>query len=286
MLGYLTDRDRWLLDVLAEHQVLTTGQLTALAFPSPDVAQRRLLKLTRLHVLDRFRWHVPLGSQPWHYTLGTVGETLAAAARGVEAPRPAEHRARITRLAANPRLSHLLGVNGLFVALAAHARTQRGCSLEAWWSERHAAATCAPFAHPDGYGKWADGARAVEFFVEYDTGTEPLTRLVAKLPGYADLATAGGPNLPVLIWVPSARREANLHAVFAQTITPVTVATASAEHARAVGSSPAGPIWLVAPGRARATLAELGTRVPAGADRPAPANPRPPTAEPGEPADW
>lgn len=286
VLGHLTDRDQLLLDVLEEHQVLTTRQLTELAFPSLDVAQRRLLKLTRLDVLDRFRWHVPLGSQPWHYTLGPIGETLAAAARGAEAPRAAEHRARITRLAKNPRLAHLLGVNGLFTALAAHARAHPGCSLDAWWSERRAARTCAPFAHPDGYGTWTDGARTVEFFVEYDTGTEPLTRLVGKLPGYADLATAGGPHLPILIWMRSARREANLRAALADASTPVTVASASAEHAQASGASPAGPVWLVAVGRPRATLADLGTRLPAGADTLAAADTGRPMAALGEPATW
>jgi hypothetical protein len=280
-LAFLTDRDRWLLDVLDEHQVLTAGQLTALAFPSSDVAQRRLLKLTRLDVLDRFRWHVPLGSQPWHYTLGILGETLVATARGVEPPRPAEHRARITRLATNPRLGHLLGVNGFFTALAAHARSHPGTGLDAWWSERHCATRTAPLAHPDGYGRWTDGVRTTPFFVEYDTGTEPLTRVIAKLPGYGDLATAGGPNIPVLIWVPTARRERNLHAKLADTRTSVTVATASAELTDALGCGPAGPVWLTAPGRPRRALADLGTVGSAGLDSPAAADTGRPNADPG-----
>lgn len=268
-LAFLTDRDRWLLDVLDEHQVLTAGQLTALAFPSSDVAQRRLLKLTRLTVLDRFRWHIPIGSQPWHYTLGMLGETLVATPRGIEPPRPAEHRARITRLATNPQLRHLLGVNGLFTALAAHARDHPGTGLDAWWSERHCQTRTAPFAHPDGYGRWTDGARTTEFFVEYDTGTEPLTRVVAKLPGYADLAAAGGLNLPVLFWVPTARRETNLQAMLTSTGTPVTIATASTELTDALGCGPAGPVWLTAPERPRQALADLGTPVPASPDTPA-----------------
>lgn len=279
VLGYLTDRDRWLLDVLDEHQVLTTSQLTALAFPSPDVAQRRLLRLTRLGVLDRFRWHVPLGSQPWHYTLGHLGETLIAAARGVEPPRPAEHRTRITRLATNPRLRHLLGVNGLFTALAAHARAHPGSGLDAWWSEQHAATRCAPFAHPDGYGRWTDGTRSTAFFIEYDTGSEPLTRVIGKLPGYADLATAGGPGVPVLFWVPSTRRETNLHTALARTGTPVTIATASVEMTNALGCGPAGPVWLTAPGRPRRPLAGLGTPTPTTPDRPAAADTGGPTGD-------
>ncbi|MHB1800180.1 MAG: replication-relaxation family protein [Actinomycetes bacterium] len=281
VLGYLTDRDRWLLDVLAEHQVLTTGQLTALAFPRSDVAQRRLLKLARLGVLDRFRWHVPRGSQSWHYTLGIVGETLVAAARGVEAPRPAQHRARIIRLATNPRLPHLLGVNELFTSLAAHARTHPGTGLDAWWSEQHCARRCAPFAHPDGYGRWTDGTRSLRFFLEYDTGTEPLTRVTAKLPGYADLATAGGPSCPVLLWLPTARREANLHAALAAPPPNVTVVTTSAELADALGCGPAGPIWLAHAGQHRRSLADLGPMRAGGHDRATAANTGPDVAD-----DW
>jgi hypothetical protein len=280
-LAFLTDRDRWLLDVLDEHQVLTTSQLTALAFPSSDVAQRRLLKLTRLDVLDRFRWHIPLGSQPWHYTLGILGDALVATARGVDPPRPAEHRARITRLATNPRLRHLIGVNGLFVALAAHARTHPGTALDAWWSEQHCATRTAPFAHPDGYGRWTDGPRTTGFFVEYDTGTEPLTRVVAKLPGYADLATAGGPNIPILIWVPTARRETTLQTKLADTATPLTVATASAELTDALGCGPAGPVWLTAPGQLRRNLSDLSTATPGFPDTPAPATTGRAVADPG-----
>lgn len=92
--------------------MLTTDQLTQLAFPSLDIAQRRLLKLTRLGVLDRFRWHAIVGTQSWRYTVGHVGATLIAANRGTDPPRTGEHRARVARLAANPRLPHLLGLNG------------------------------------------------------------------------------------------------------------------------------------------------------------------------------
>lgn len=55
----------------------------------------------------------------------------------------------------------------------------------------------------------------------------------------------------------TARREANLHAALADTGSPVTVATASAELTRALGASPAGPVWLTAAGRTRLTLADL-----------------------------
>lgn len=269
VLGRLTPRDRLLVGLLAEQQVLTARQVERLAFPSLCTAQRRLLRLHSLRVLDRFRWNQIVGSQDWHYTLGPVGETITAAAAGTVPPSPIAHARRVERLANNPRLGHLLGINDVFTRLAGHARAHRRTALEAWWSERRCSTRCAPFVQPDGYGRWADGPRTTAFFFEYDTGSEPLTKVVAKLPGYSDLATAGGPDIPVLIWVRTTRRETSLHTALASAGTSVTVATASAELTEALGCGPAGPVWLTAPGRPRRTLAELGTPAPAGADRPA-----------------
>ena len=211
VLDRLTWRDRQLVTALADHQVLTTGQLTDLAFPSLKVAQRRLLQLHRMRLVDRFRWHQPVGSQAWHYTLGPAGAALIAATRGSEPPSAAQLRSRQLRQAANPRLPHLLGLNGVFTALAAHARTHPDTCLDAWWSEKRCAEHYGQLVRPDGYGAWTEHHRHVEFFLEYDTGIEPLGRVTAKLAGYHDLATAGGPQHPVLFCLPSNRREANLH---------------------------------------------------------------------------
>lgn len=267
VLARLTPRDRLLVGLLAEQQVLTARQVQRLAFPSLCTAQRRLLRLHALRVLDRFRWHTQVfGSQDWHYTLGPIGEHITAAAAGTTPPTPAAHRRRVERLANSPRLAHLLGINDLFSRLADHARSHPSVALEQWWSEQRCASAYAPLVRPDGYGRWTDGRRTADFFVEYDTGSEPLTQVVAKLPGYADLVTAGGPNLPVLFWVQTARREANLQAALADTGSPVIVATASAELTRALGTNPAGPVWLADPGRTRLALADLGTHSQAAPD--------------------
>lgn len=261
VLRSLTDRDRRLVAILAEHQVLTTNQVTQLAFPSLDVAQRRLLRLTRIGVLDRFRWHALVGSEAWHYTLGLVGAALVAAERGVEAPKAADLRRRALRLAASPRLAHLLGVNGWFCALAAHTRTHPDTALMDWWSERRCAEHYGEFVRPDGYGSWIEDGRKVDFFIEYDTGSEPLGRVAAKFASYGDLVAAGGPDRPVLLWLQSATREAHLHQHLAEHALACSVATGSAELATALGTSPASPVWLV-PGRERrCSLVDLGTEL-------------------------
>jgi hypothetical protein len=253
----LTERDRFCVSVLAEHQVLTTAQLAQLCFPGLDVAQRRLLRLARLGVLDRFRWHALVGSEAWHYTLGPAGAALDAAGRGADPPRPAELRRRALRLAASPPLAHLLGVNGFFCALGAQARAEPGTALVSWWSERRCAERYGELVRPDAQGIWAEHGRQVGFFVEYDTGTEPLARVAGKLDGYAELAAAGGPRHPVCIWLGSAAREAHLRRLLADRPSHVTIATASAELAAACGTGPAGAIWLTAGAEHRRRLVDL-----------------------------
>ena len=47
----------------------------------------------------------------------------------------------------------------------------------------------------------ASAAAVTDFFLEYDTGTEPLSRVTAKLAGYAALAARTGITTPVLFWL-------------------------------------------------------------------------------------
>jgi hypothetical protein len=261
LLGRLTARDRTLLAVLADHQVLTTSQVCELAFSSLKVAQRRLLQLHSMRLVDRFRWHLAVGSQAWHYTLGPTGAALSAASRGTEPPSPAQLRRRQLQLAANPRLSHLLGVNGIFTALTGHANRNPDCTLDAWWSERQCAHHYGQLVRPDGYGTWTQQGRRIEFFVEYDTGTEPLSRLVAKLGGYDDLATAGGPRPTILFWFSTTRREANARTALAGH--GHLIATTSTDLRCALQASPAGPIWLPAGASHRRWLIDIETTIEA-----------------------
>lgn len=247
VLRQLTARDRLLVDLLDQHRVLTTEQVTDVAFGAPTTARHRLAVLHRLGVLDRFRLAVPGGgSQSWRHTLGPTGAAMVAAARGVDPPRPAAHRARVLRLATSPTLDHLLGVNGFFCALAAAARTRPATTLLGWESEAAVTARLGGLARPDGHGEWAEDGRRIGFYLEYDTGTERLDRLTGKLPGYRDVTQAGVPAEPVLFWLPNTAREAHLHRMLTASPPLVPVATAAADHATAAGHSPAGPVWLPA----------------------------------------
>jgi len=270
----LTDRDRQLLEWLADHKVLTTFQISNALFGSLDFAQRRLLILHQLGLIDRFR---PLrmggGSYPWHYVLDQTGAELVAATRGEPPPRRSKSIEDKRRIATSRILDHLLGVNQFFTDLAGYARTQPGTRLERWLSEQQCAAAGAfgealvTPVRPDGHGVFSAEDRAVAFFLEWDTGTEPLSVLAGgKLALYAIHVTPkNGPAWPLLFCLPSARREANLHKALNAIRTAVPVATTTTDQLTTHG--PAGAVWLVhrasdAP-RRLIDLAGLGDPAPA-----------------------
>src|SRR5437660_756392 len=77
------------------------------------------------------------------------------------------------------------------------------------------------YARPDAYGRWRDDGSGTDFFLEYDTGTEPVARVAAKLRGYAALADATGITTPVLFWFPAPAREASVRAALGAAGVPV-----------------------------------------------------------------
>jgi hypothetical protein len=235
--GRLTDRDRRLCQLLWEHRVLTTGQLTQLAFPSADAAEHRLVILWRLGLVDRFRPRHTPGSAPYHYVLGPLGAVLLAAQADQDPATFGYRRDRTLALAHSQRLQHLVGVNGFFCALAHHARHHPGAELERWWPEHRCAAHWGGLVRPDGYGRWREHHRRIDFFLEYDRGTQASQRLAGKLGGYLDLAHASGIATPLLVWLPTPAREATIRQALAGTSLPVATASPHPDH------SPAGPLW-------------------------------------------
>jgi hypothetical protein len=251
----LTERDRLICRVLWEHRVLTTEQVCDLCFTSLVSTQHRLVALWRLGVLDRFRPLRPTGSEAWRYTLGPVGAAIVAAERGVEAPRLAVLRDRVVALAAGQRTAHTLGVNGFFCALHKATHQHPGAAVGTWWSERRCAAEWGEFVRPDAYGIWEEDGQRVEFFLEYDTGSEPLSRVAGKLAGYRDLAEADGASRPVLFWLAQLGREPGVRQALSGTNLPVATAVAGT-------GNPADAVWLpVGEEVPRRPLAQLGMLV-------------------------
>jgi Replication-relaxation len=275
-----TPRDRWLLRMLAEHRVLTSTQIAQLAYGAPGTARHRLLTLWRLRAIDRAQPFTATGSAPMHYVLGDAGAALLAAEQGLTAAEAGYRRDLALAIFASPQLAHAAGTNGVMTALAAAARTRPGAALAAWWPERRCAQQWGELARPDAYGRWHENGGDTDFFLEYDTGTEPVSQVAAKLAGYAALADATGITTPVLFWFPSRAREDSVRPALAGSIVPAATATPAA------GPGPASPVWLPAGrGGPRQRLPGLALPPPARtitARRPA-AGPPPQAPRPGLP---
>ena len=235
--GRLTERDRTICRLLFDHRVLTTPQVADVAFRSLRKAQERLSVLSALGVVDRFRFRSWSGTSPYHFSLGPAGAAVIAAERGMTVADLAWHRDTATALSTNRQLAHLVGCNGIFCGLLRTARTRTDCALDEWWSARRCAGAWGEIVRPDAYAVWVEHEVRLPFCFEYDTGTETLARLRAKLDGYARLARAVGHPTWVLFRLPSVGRHSAARRVLAHPEVPVATAVIGPDVA------PEGPLW-------------------------------------------
>jgi hypothetical protein len=271
----LQPRDYTLALLLDEHRVLTTSQTTAILFSSPRTCRNRLDALRRIGFIDRFTPHRPGTIAPAHWVAGILAARYAALHHDQRPPSAKVLRERQDTIVASPQLAHLVGVNQFFTDLLAHARAHPSSALLRWWSAARTTAAFGRRVRPDGHGVWSDHATMTGFWLEHDTGTEPLGRLLSKVEAYRRLHRDGGPNFPVLFWLPTAAREANLHKRLAGvSVSGVTVATAARDTVTGSGLGPADPVWRLAGNdRHRLRLAAL----PSTPGQPGPYHPGPPT---------
>ena len=237
----LTDRDREILRLVHHHRCFTTHQLTGIFFDSHDRAEHRLRQLAQERALDRFRPRLGLGegTAPYHYVLGPAGAAVLAAEQGIELRRldPPYRRDQPLQIA-------------------------QGAALMAWWPERKCHDHWGHVVRPDGYGRWREDSREIDFFIEYDRATEPLDRLAGKLYDYHELAIVSKIATPVLFWLPTPAREAAarpaLQAGARWHEVRFMVATACA----ALGRGPAENAWLpLGQTHPRRRLIELGDAI-------------------------
>ncbi len=251
----ITGRDARLLRLLCEHRVLTSAQITTALFGDGRNARRRIATLRAAGLVETFRPPTTAGSSPLHCVPTAKALRLIADDDVRTAGRSARADAAVAA-ALRPDLEHLKGINEVFCQLLGDARTTPQRDLETWLSEWSATRLFSSQIRPDGFGRWRDGEAWSEFFLEYDTGSEPQHRLIDKLAGYERLSESAAVWCPVLFWLPGPEREANLHRNLAQTRTRVPVATA---HGDPRTTTPSGvvwrPAWCEGP---RQALAELG----------------------------
>jgi hypothetical protein len=254
--GRITQRDRYVCRLLSEHRVLTTDQICNAAFNSTITTSHRLQILHQLDVVEKFRTQVDGRVSPLHFVLGEVGACVIAAEKGGDAV-TGWQRNHSLAIAKSSHLSHLVGVNGFFTALLRAQRIDKTGTLTKWWSERRCVAEWGEVVRPDGFGVWQDDAE-LQFFVEYDRGTESLGRVAAKVDRYRKLLEKIGPTAPVLFVFESVSRERSFRKLIG---TPVGIVVATTSSA----SCPAEQVWQpYAKAAARMDLSDLARWIVSG----------------------
>jgi hypothetical protein len=220
----LDARERAVLIAIYEHKVLLTEHLKAMFFGSVRRAQDRLRHLARRGLIDT--WFPPqprgMGKASGHHTLTESGAQVVASLLGIARSelryvvRDEEDREQDSYLA------HRIGVNEFFCGLIEAGRQNAGHGLARWVPER-TVRTGDGWIRPDGYGVLLHPAGALDFYLEYDRGTETTRQLANKLAGYIGIARdwteQGAEHFPcVLIVVPSQRRERVVVAAFADAL--------------------------------------------------------------------
>jgi hypothetical protein len=246
----LTDRDRHILRLLRWHRVLTTSQIHVMFFSDRNTAQHRMTRLHELRLVERFRPLRTGRDGEYHYVLDVLGAYVVAVMTNDDPNRVPKMRWRTDwalSIATSQRLAHTVGANDLFVCLVAAARTKPDAELSTWWGERYCTDRLGEVVRPDGLGVWQEGEVTVAFCLEYDRGSEQLSRLQKKAGDYARLEAGWGVGFWLLVVLPGPRREAG--ARLALSGQGLAVATTT----QAMAVRPTDAIW--------APLGAEGTRV-------------------------
>jgi hypothetical protein len=224
LLRGLDTRERAVLVAIYQHKILLTEHLKAMFFGSIRRAQDRLRHLARRELIET--WYPPqprgLGKASGHHTLTERGAQVVALFLGIGRSelryvvRDQEDRNQDSYLA------HRIGVNEFFCALIEAGRANEGHGLAKWIPER-TVRTLDGWIRPDGYGVFLLPGGALDFYLEYDRGTETTRQLANKLAGYIGIARdwteQGAEHFPcVLLVVPNQRRERVGAAAFADAL--------------------------------------------------------------------
>jgi hypothetical protein len=220
----LDARERAVLLAIYEHKVLLTEHLKAMFFGSLRRAQDRLRNLARRGLIET--WYPPqprgMGKASGHHTLTESGAQVVASLLGIARSelryvvRDEEDREQDSYLA------HRIGVNEFFCVLIEAGRAIDGHGLAKWVPER-TVRTGDGWIRPDGFGVYLHPGGALDFYLEYDRGTETTRQLANKLAGYIGVARdwteQGAEHFPcVLVVVPNHRRERVVAAAFADAL--------------------------------------------------------------------
>ncbi len=173
---------------LYQHTVLTAGQLEVLLHYRKSSIYGMMVELKRQGLVRR----VPLTFLRNHrvgYALLPDGAKVAAVLSGEE-----QHFRQKSWQDPPVQLEHEYGANEFFISLIRHSLSREQEGMAEWLSARDAAERYAHFKssgakyyplRPDGCGLYVRPQGRLVFHLEYDTGSENLSRLQDKLLNYA-----------------------------------------------------------------------------------------------------
>lgn len=179
--GRLTERDFTIIDALARLGVMTTAQLAAVFFPSVYAAKIRLLTLTQLELLTKFR--LP-NTGMMRYTLDWAGQALHALRTGSKLPSRAEAEWEVQRRCFSPKRAHDEGAVEAVAALHLACRQMGTARITEWLSEAEASVEFQGMRPDAAFTLETDSRGTLMAWYEHDTGTETLARLTAKVEAY------------------------------------------------------------------------------------------------------
>ena len=217
-----TLRDLDIVRAVHQHGQMTRRQIQRLFFrrngklASDQAVCRRLAILTRRQYLDRARLPTAMGSGPYVYW---PGRWAAAALSTLDAPL-VRRRTRARRIRRVADLAHVLEIVDCYISLKEALWNGGGRILE-WLGESEAhhvftlQGTRRLFS-PDAYCLWSISGDEGAFFLEWDRGTESISRFAEKMTRYHEYYRARayhehlgemGLRPRMLIAVPDKRRE-------------------------------------------------------------------------------
>ncbi|PZG15166.1 hypothetical protein C1I95_20215, partial [Micromonospora craterilacus] len=253
-LARLYPRDRWAVNMLAEHRTLTTVQLTALGFATTAAtAARRLLVLARRGWIDRFPTGFILNSLESWWCLGPLGARITRRPGAGRVTPARVYRAR-DRLWVHPSLTSLIDTNQFFVDLATRARSQPGTDLRTWWSPRTCGLVTTPQRHATWHGEYIHNGNRHGFWFEPDPEGIRTATVADRVHRYPPLADRTG-LATLLFHAADPEREEDLRRhLDRRNLRQLTVVTSNPEQGH-----PADPVWQPIGEHHRLALTELPT---------------------------
>lgn len=183
----LGERELAVLLALAEHKFFSTDQIETLFCDSDRTAQRVLYQLRQYGLISSFEWRSSSRKRDANrHFLTPAGLKFVASRRGC---RVAElGKIPTDKDAAERIIRHRSGVNRFFCDLVTLTLQRHGYCVETWRDE-HKLSTPFGEIQPDSFGRLLHSSGAVEFFFEYDLGTEHRRVLIDKLANYLRIAS-------------------------------------------------------------------------------------------------